>query len=231
MKQILKSCPALNWLASTLHRLNVLNSNRGKQLMMGFRNKVTRVQFGNYNLLTNDIIIRDSVIGDYSYVNNRSIIQDAVIGKFCCIGEDVRIGLGIHPVDTVSMHPAFYSNKKSHYFADSNMFEEYETVQVGNDVWIGAGAKILDGVTIHDGAVVAAGAIVTKDVQPYCIVGGIPAKVIRKRFDDEQIAFLLQDRWWDRSFDYLKKNHLQFTDTVRYMKFAKANSETNSQLM
>ncbi len=231
MKQLLKSFPALGWLITVLHRVRVLNSNKGKHLMLGLRNKVTRVEFGNYNLLTNDITIRDTVLGDYSYVNNGSVIQDAIIGKFCCIGENVRIGLGVHPVDTVSMHPAFYSNKKSHYFADSKMFEEYETVRVGNDVWIGEGAKILDGVTVHDGAVVAAGAIVTKDVMPYTIVGGVPAKVIRKRFDDEKIAFLLQDRWWDRPFSFLRKNHLQFVDPERYIEFAKAARKPNSPLM
>ena len=77
-------------------------------------------------------------------------------------------------------------------------------------MWIGYGARLLAGLTIGDGAVIAAGSVVTKDVEPYCIVGGIPARVIRKRFTDSEIAYLLGLEWWNQSFDWIENNAAKF---------------------
>src|SRR5690606_12842951 len=116
-------------------------------------------------------------------------ISDARIGRFCSIGSDARIGLGgTHPTDRVSTHPAFYSPmpRSQLTFAQKASFEEYPgSVIIGNDVWIGAGATIVDGVSIGDGAIVAARSMVTKDVPPYAIVGGVPSKLIRYRIPEE----------------------------------------------
>ena len=116
-------------------------------------------------------------------------------------------GLGRHPVHFVSLHPVFYSklSQAGVTFSDRNYFEELLPVTIGNDVWIGAGAIILDGVTIGDGAVIAAGAVVVRDVEPYSIVGGVPAKLIRNRFNEETMRLLFQIKWWDWPLDTLKQ--------------------------
>lgn len=143
-----------------------------------------------------------SILDDYSYIGGNSIIQYAKIGKFCSIGPEVRIGLGKHPIHLKSTHPGFYVTDSSYYGITPeyhNPEPEYEKITIGNDVWIGCRAMILDGVTIGDGAIIAAGAVVTKDVPPYAIVGGVPARIIKYRFKPEKIRELLESEWWSDS--------------------------------
>ncbi len=164
--------------------------------------------FGNYNYIENATIL-NSKINDFSYVGCNSIINYTEIGKFTCIGPDVKIGLGNHPVKNfISLHPVFYSTlaQVGITFSDKNYFKEYDKTYIGNDVWIGAGVIIKNGVVIGDGAIIAAGAVVTKDVEPYSIVGGIPAKLIKMRFNDMEIKELGVLRWWDKNIQWLKKN-------------------------
>ena len=107
-----------------------------------------------------------------------------------------------------------YVNKEKYEelaFVDA---EKKINIEIGNDVWIGASVTIIDGVKIGDGAIVAAGAIVTKDVEPYTIVGGIPAKTIRKRFEDKDIEFLLQYKWWEKDEEWIK-NHADFFENIK----------------
>jgi chloramphenicol O-acetyltransferase type B len=165
-------------------------------------------QFGDYvNLGGADI--RCSKIGDFSYVSKKTAIARTEIGKFCSIGPRCLIGgLGKHPIDFISTHPIFYSPLKqaSISFASEQYFEEFTETYIGNDVWIGANCTILDGVTIGDGAIVAAGALVNKDVEPYSIVGGVPAKLIRSRFSEKEIQHLINICWWNWSLEALKNN-------------------------
>jgi len=150
-------------------------------------------------------------LGDLSYVGKRSQVCSTKMGRFCSIGEDVKIGPGLHPVDFVSTHPAFYANnKKSLCFSDKLLIDEYKAVEIGNDVWIGTNAIILGGLKIGDGAIIAAGAIVTKDVEPYAIVGGNPAKIIKYRFSEEVIAKLLKLKIWERDLKWIRENHAYF---------------------
>ena len=88
---------------------------------------------------------------------------------------------------------------------------------IGNDVWIGLNATILDGVTIGDGAIVAAGAVVTKDVPPYAVVGGVPAKIIKYRFTESQIDFLLKFRWWEKDRKWIQQNYKRFQDIESFI--------------
>lgn len=138
-------------------------------------------------------------VGRYSYFSG-GCISKAVIGSFTSIGPNVVIGgLGKHPIDWMSTHPVFYSTlgQVSNSFAKENHFDEYANVQIGSDVWIGANVLILDGVSISDGAIIAAGSVVVKDVMPYEIVGGVPAKSIRFRFDPSTINELILLKWWE----------------------------------
>jgi len=145
-------------------------------------------------------VINKSQIGNYSYIGRNCLIQNSHIGNYCSIANDVFIGLGKHPLDMFSTSPLFYRKKNTFNVTvvlKDKEFNEYERIGLGNDVWIGARAIILDGVNIGDGAVVAAGSIVTKDVEPYMIVAGIPAKPIRKRTTEDKIKQYQESEWWN----------------------------------
>jgi len=148
----------------------------------------------------------NSSVGRFTYLADKAAVKHAVIGQFCSIAPNVYIGVGIHPTHWISTNPLFYSTKGQLdvSFSDVDLFNETKRIAIGDDVWVGINAVILDGVTIGSGAVVAAGAIVTKDVPPYAIVGGVPAKIIKFRFDQEVIEALLQLNWWDFSIESIK---------------------------
>ena len=167
----------------------------------------SKSEFGAFNRLHNGAILVNARLGDMTYVSSARLVN-VVTGKYCSIGRDVLIGgLGHHPTHWPSTHPVFYSNRKQSgvYFNQFIDFEELSETRVGNDVWIGARAVILDGITIGDGAIIAAGAVVTKDVPSYAIYGGVPAKLIRYRFDSQVRKKLIEIRWWDNSIEDIKK--------------------------
>ena len=112
----------------------------------------------------------------------------------------------------MSSHPIFYSIacQSQITFADKSYFKENSHTNIGNDVWIGTRSIINDGITIGDGAIIAAGSVVTKDVAPYAVVGGVPAKIIRYRFNDEDIEFLKKISWWNNDINWIKINFDSF---------------------
>lgn len=146
-------------------------------------------------------------IGAFTYFYEGTAHRCASIGRYCSVATGVRIGDRDHPTDWLSSSPFQYQTSR---FAFSRMADSYDHIakrsgpytfdndgpRIGNDVWIGARVTILRGLTIGDGAVVAASAIVTKDVPPYAIVGGVPARIIRFRFDEATVDRLLELRWW-----------------------------------
>lgn len=153
-------------------------------------------------------------MGKGSYMGSDCRIRGD-IGRFCCIASGVITANGRHPVkDFVSIHPAFFSPDLSRcglsYSKEQRFSESGARICIGNDVWIGSGAILLDGVQIGDGAVIAAGAVVTADVAPYSVVGGVPAKEIRKRFSQEQCDYLLRLKWWDKSDAWLREHQEEF---------------------
>ena len=154
---------------------------------------------GNHTKVYPPFFLHHVTLGDYSYIAKNSQIVHCEIGKFCSIGPNCCCGLGIHPINGISTSPMFYSTAKQNgvtLCSEDKAVESKATV-IGNDVFIGANVTILDGVTIGDGAVIGAGAVVTKNVSPYAIVGGVPAKLVNYRFDEETIEKLLKKRWWE----------------------------------
>lgn len=157
--------------------------------------------------LLSNVIVNFSDIGSYTYIGKNCLIQNTKIGRFCSIANDVLIGLGKHPTHFFSTSPLFYRTKNplNIKLIDENVdFTEYLPIEIGHDVWIGTRAIILDGVKIGTGAIVAANSAVTKDVPPYAIVGGVPAKIIKYRFPDETIQKLLKTCWWEEDIRQLK---------------------------
>lgn len=124
----------------------------------------------------------------------------------------MKIGMGFHPVDKISTSPLFYSstNPLKKNWSGKSVFSDQLLTKIGHDVWIGYDAFIKDGVTIGNGAVIGARAVVTKDVAPYSIVMGVPAKEIRKRFDNETIDLLLKSEWWYKPESELKSKLSSF---------------------
>ena len=160
-------------------------------------------------------ILRDCSVGRFTYFAADSVILNSQIGAFCSIGPEIRIGLGRHPTrDYVSTYPSFYSPHPSGRitFGVSTDFPEYLPIEIGNDVLISSRCIILDGVKIGDGAIVGAGAVVTRDVADYTVVAGSPARVVRRRFTDEKIAFLRELRWWERDTEWIAKHAPMFRD-------------------
>lgn len=165
-------------------------------------------------------------LGYGSYVGPYSKIS-AHIGRFTSIASYVCTVAGRHAYQApfATTCPMFFSlnpnrSQSGSTFATEQMFEELKfavpekqlDVEIGNDVWIGERAMLIGGVHIADGAIVLAGAVVTKDVPPYAIVGGVPAKIIRYRYDKETISFLLQTQWWNNTEEWFKENWILLTD-------------------
>lgn len=148
--------------------------------------------------------VADSVIDCYTSIGRYTKVKLSDIGKFCSISWNVTIGALEHPLNAVSMHA--FSFRKSFGLCDEDRSLPQKRVTIGNDVWIGCGAIIKSGVTIGDGAVIGAGACVLHDVEPYEIVGGIPAKHIRYRFPEHIRSRLIKLQWWNYSEAKLKSN-------------------------
>lgn len=173
------------------------------------------------SIYTKDLLGKDYSIGDYTY--GKPIIlkwgkqANLRIGKYCCISGRVCMILeGEHRTDWITMYP--FSALKAEWPEGKDIRGHPSTkgdIIIGNDVWLGYGTIVLSGVTIGDGAVVAAGSVVTNNVQPYSIVGGNPARLIGKRFDDSTIAELLKIRWWEWPENRIRENiHLLCSERI-----------------
>lgn len=155
------------------------------------------------------VVINQSKVGSYSYISRRSNLMMVTLGRYCSIGPDCLINAGNHPLNLLGTSPVFYAmTNKIGLCIDKREYVDFKEVQIGSDVWIGTRAIVMGGVTIGHGAVIAAGAVVTKDVPPYAVVGGVPAKIIKMRFTDVTIAMLLDSEWWEFSHQELKRKKI-----------------------
>ena len=177
---------------------------------------------GEYTHLMSDTYLIESSFDDYSYTAGNVQIIYSQIGKFCSIANSVRINPGNHPQWRVTQHHMTY--RKFAYGFDQKDDEEFfnwrreHKCVIGNDVWIGHAAIIMPGVNIGHGAIIGSGAVVTKDIPPYAIAVGVPAKVIKYRFDETTIAALMDIAWWDWDRATLEENYNDLNDLTLFIK-------------
>lgn len=171
-------------------------------------------------------IQKNVVIDDFTFINHSTQIDTncKYIGKFCSISHGVKIGLGPHPMHFFSTSPVFYEPYRG--FVDKQLYNEFKDkgyTEIGNDVLIGANAIVLAGVKVGDGAIIGAGGIVTKDVPPYAVVAGNPAKIIKYRFDEKTIEKLLKLKWWNKDINEILKYKKYFNNIDKFLKAMNEN--------
>jgi acetyltransferase-like isoleucine patch superfamily enzyme len=195
----LLSIPLPNLLVRALRRYSRIRDGWRNDLYRAYLLKTTGIRVGKYTYGFVPLCDKDSTVAE--------------VGAFTSIATNVNYSAGNHPLTCVSTHPFFFF-KEVGFIEDSipELMPKRDKITIGHDVWIGRDATILTGVTIGIGAVVAAGAVVTKDVTPYAIVGGVPARVIRMRFDQAKIEKLLQSAWWTWNDEKLRSRIYDFVD-------------------
>lgn len=172
--------------------------------------------------------IQGGKVDCYSYMGNYCELPQVEIGKFCSIATHVTLAAGNHPMSYVSTSPYTYSTIRNSFTKKQLYTQEFfytdEThkylCKIGNDVWIGTGATLVCGskaLNIGNGAVIAAGSVVTKDVPPYAVVAGCPAKILRYRFSDETISEMEKEKWWDKSEEWIESRLRLFQIQVDYL--------------
>lgn len=189
----------------------VLKKIRGTAILNSEVHPTSKIESGSHFI--------NSSMGKYSFCGYDCEIINCSIGSYCSIANNVIIGGAMHPMNWVSMSPVFYYGRDSvkKKFSEFHRDPESRTI-IGHDVWIGHGAHIKQGVTIGTGAVVGMGAVVTKDVPPYMIVGGNPARVIRKRFDNDISNGLLKSEWWLLPDEEIQELSIKIQSPVEFLK-------------
>ncbi len=171
------------------------------------------ITFGQYVEIGEQNYLDNSAIGDYTYTGQFCFIQNSTLNKFISMAAMIRIGPTNHPYDRPAQHIFAYNGAAYGFGNPDTEFlnnRKIRKTEIGNDVWIGHGAVIQSGVHVGDGAVIGSSAVVTKDVAPYTIVGGVPAKPIKDRFPDEIKADLEEIKWWDWSREELETYYDDF---------------------
>lgn len=180
----------------------------GDNIVIGENSFLQNSIINNHVQINRSNLIVDSKIDAYSYTGMNTVIKHAHIGKFCSISWNVSVSGGGHDYHNITPHP--FVHLPSFGIVSNKSDLEIKKISIGNDVWIGMNSCVLQGLSIGDGAVIGAGSVVTKNVPPYAIVAGNPAKIIKYRFSDGMISKLLQLNWWDLSEEVLTKNITYF---------------------
>lgn len=172
-----------------------------------------------------NVNISDTLIGFGSYIIGGNA-GNGIIGRFTSIGSNFKVIDADHPLNHVSTFPGFYKTKNTDIFIIGNnipinerrLCKDGKSFNIGSDVWIGDNVSVRGGVTISDGAVIGANSFVTKDVPPYAVVGGIPARIIKFRFNEQVINSLLDIKWWDWTIDKIVRESKYFDNIEEFIK-------------
>ncbi len=176
---------------------------------------LSKVQLDDYVSIAHHAQVSESMLGRGTSVGRYSKIRQAQIGRYCSIAWDVTIGAPAHPLNRISSHA--FSYRKQFGITDHDEVFPQKTTVIGHDVWIGCSAILISGITVGDGAVIGAGAVVTKDVPPYAIVAGVPARKIRDRFSLELQEILEEAAWWNWSEKRLRNSLHIFQQEIDQM--------------
>jgi len=218
-KYIDESAKVINTILGTDSQIwknaHVVNCELGNSTIIGDFGRTEDSFFDNNVNIQRNALIYSTKIGKYTYTGRNFVAWHSKIGSFCSISWNVSVGGANHDYSKVTTHAFLYVKQFGFLKDDEKGYDRFsEECTIGNDVWLGANVVICRGVKIGDGAVVAAGAVVTKDVPPYSIVGGVPAKIIKKRFNDELTKRLLEIQWWNFPDDVIRANYYLFNSEV-----------------
>lgn len=206
---------------------NIVINLGNRNIVVSYSSRIAKSTFlGQYIRIGPNSYIKGK-IGSYTYIAENCRLN-AEIGSFCSISPRVKIVNATHPTNMISTSPVFYSTKKQCgvTFTKEDKFKELlysdedseVACRIGNDVWIGEDVLIRGGITIGDGSIIAMGAVVVSNVEPYSIYGGVPAKIIGRRFDEEEKSLLLRLTWWNKPEDWLRSNSDLFADPKSFFK-------------
>ena len=179
---------------------------------------LTNTRLGAWTEVGEHSVFENADLGDYSYTGPYGYFQNCVVGKFANIAAQVRLGPTMHPMDRPTLHHFTY-RRRLYGLADTDDQEFFawrasQVTRVGHDTWIGHGVVVMPGVTVGDGAVVGSGAVVTHDVEPYTVVAGVPARVLKRRFTPGVAARLAALAWWDWPHEALGERMADFCGSV-----------------
>ncbi len=178
---------------------------------IGFETVIRNSNLKKDVYISDNCLIQKCTIGEKTYVNSNTNINNAEIGNFCSIGSNVQIGVGNHPTYMISTHPTFYSNNKAFKtYADKMYYlNESEPIKIGHDVWIGSNVCILNNISIGNGSILAFGSVITHDVPDFAIVAGVPGRIIKFRFSEEDVKLINASNWWNFDSALLSKNFIK----------------------
>lgn len=211
--------------ASVYKNTRIIRSKIGDNSSIGDFSTLRDTTLGRYCQVQRNCCLLRAKVGDYTIIEKNAVIHDINIGKYCEISWHCSMGGDNHNYKLPSIHhfywhPAFGFETENETIGGTNFYNKLlsEECSIGNDVWCGSGVTVNRKVRVGDGAILASGCVVTKDVPPYAIVGGVPARVIKFRFDEKTIKRMLKIAWWDWPIDVLKDNRhlfeMELTDST-----------------
>ncbi|MCR5636755.1 MAG: acetyltransferase [Clostridiales bacterium] len=203
--------------ANVYNFCDVRNSKLGKESSIGDFSRIGDSCISDNCIIQRNNMIYSSNIGRYTYTGKNCTIWHSTIGSFCSVSWNVSIGGANHDYKRITTHSFLYSNDFGLKPQDELGYNRFENkCIIGNDVWIAANACICRGVNIGNGAVIAAGAVVTKNVEPYAVVAGVPARKIKMRFSNEIIELLNESEWWNLPSEIIKSNYVLFNKEANF---------------